>query len=168
VSREIPEGFVAVARVLGAWGVRGEVSVEPMAASGVLVAGREVTVGGQETRIERVGRSGAKVRLKLADVRDREAAAALRGEWVLAREESLPPLPEGEYYRFQLLGLRVVTSDGREPGVIEDVFSTPENDVYVVRGESGEVLVPAVEDVVLDIDLARGVMTIEAIPGLVD
>jgi 16S rRNA processing protein RimM len=85
---------------------------------------------------------------------------------VLAREDSLPTLPEGEFYRFQLLGLRVVSTEGQELGTIEDVFSTPENDVYVVRGESGEVLIPAVEDVVTAIDLEARLVTVEVIPGL--
>jgi 16S rRNA processing protein RimM len=159
---------VAVARVLGAWGVRGEVSVEPMAAPGVLVARLEVVVRDNPTTVERVGRAGGKVRLKLAGIDQREQAAELRGEWVLAREDTLPPLPEGEYYRFQLLGLLVITTDGREVGVIEDVFSTPENDVYVVRGGAREALIPAVDDVVLDIDLPEGVVTIDAIPGLLE
>lgn len=146
--------------------MRGEISVEEVAAKGILAPGRKVTVGGSATVIERVGKSGRKARLKLAGIEDREGAAALRGEWVLAREDILPALPEGEYYRYQLLGLRVVTTDGRDIGVIEDVFSTPENDVYVVRGENGEVLIPAVEDVVQEIDVAAGTVTIEAIPGL--
>jgi 16S rRNA processing protein RimM len=166
MGSDVPEGYVAVARVLGAWGVRGDVNTEGMAAEGVLVTGREVTVGGRATVIERVGTSGKRLRLKLAGIDRRDDAAALRGEWILAREDSLPALPEGEYYRYQLLGMRVATTDGRDVGVIEDVFSTPENDVYVARGEGGEVLVPAVEDVVVAIDLAAGVVTIEAIPGL--
>ena len=166
MATEIPQGYVAVARVLGAWGVRGEVSVEPMAAAGVLAAGREVAVRGKSTTIERVSLAAGKVRLKLAGIGGRQDAATLRGEWVLAREESLPLLPEGEFYRFQLLGLRVVSTEGQELGTIEDVFSTPENDVYVVHGEAGEVLVPAVEDVVLGIDLETRVVTIEVIPGL--
>ena len=137
-----------------------------MAAGGVLVAGREVRVREISTTIERVGRAGGKVLLKLAGVEQREEAALLRDEWVLAAESGLPRLPEGEFYRFQMLGLRVVSTEGRELGTIEDVFSTPENDVYVVRGEGGEVLIPAVEDVVTAIDLEAKVMTVEVIPGL--
>lgn len=168
MAEEIPDGFVAVARVLGAWGVHGDVSVEVMATAGVLVSGREVTVRGTATTIERVGRAGGKVRLKLAGIDQREDAALLNGQWVLAAQSDLPVLPEGEFYRYQMLGLRVVSSEGRELGTIEDVFSTPENDVYVVRGEGGEVLIPAVEDVVAEIDLEARVVTVEVIPGLVD
>jgi len=163
---DIPDGYVAVARVLGAWGVRGDLKAEAMAAEGVLVKGRAVSVGGLETSIERAEGSGGRLRLKFAGIDGREEAAALRGEWVLTREESLPPLPEGEYYRFQLLGLRVRSTDGEDLGTITDVFSTPENDVYVVKCESGDVLVPAVDDVVQVIDLKASVVTVEAIPGL--
>jgi 16S rRNA processing protein RimM len=139
-----------------------------MAANGVLKAGREVVVGGRETRIGGVGGSGDKVRIKLEGVEDREQAAALRNEWILAREGTLPKLPEGEFYRFQLLGLRVAGTNGQDLGRIEDVFSTPENDVYVVRSGGREVLIPAVDDVVLGIDVKAGVVTVEVIPGLLD
>jgi 16S rRNA processing protein RimM len=139
-----------------------------MAASGVLKSGREVLVKRRETRIAGVAGSRDKVRIKLEGVDGRDQATALRNEWILAREESLPKLPEGEYYRYQLLGLRVVASDGRDIGIIKDIFSTPENDVYVVRTEGREALIPAVDDVVLDIDLKARVVTVEVIPGLLD
>ena len=168
MQRDIPDGWVAVARILGSWGVRGDVSVEAMAAAGVLTSGREVTVRGASTTIERVGRAGGKVLLKLAGTDQRDDASLLRGEWVLAREDSLPALPDGQFYRFQMLGLRVISTEGRELGTIEDVFSTPENDVYVARGGGGEVLIPAVEDVVVAIDVEAGVVTVEVIPGLID
>ena len=139
-----------------------------MAAPGVLRTGREVLVNRRETRIGGVAGSGDKVRIRLDGVEDREQAAALRNEWILTREERLPKLPEGEFYRFQLLGLRVAGTNGQELGTIEDVFSTPENDVYVVRSGGREVLIPAVDDVVLGIDLKAGLVTVEVIPGLLD
>jgi 16S rRNA processing protein RimM len=166
MPQDIPDGYVAIARVLGAWGVRGEVKAEVMATDAVLARGRIVLIRGQETRIERASRDGDKVRLAISGIESREMAGELRGEWVLARESELPRMPEGEFYRFQLLGLRVVSTEGQELGTIEDVFSTPENDVYVVRGELGEVLIPAVEDVVAGIDLGERVVTVEVIPGL--
>ena len=104
--------------------------------------------------------------MKLAAVDTREKAQALRGEYLQAREVDLPALPEGEYYRFQLVGLAVRSFDGRELGRVTDVLSAPENDIYVVSGPSGEVLIPAVDDVVHDVNLSGGVITVEIVPGL--
>jgi 16S rRNA processing protein RimM len=166
MAGEIPEGQVAIARISGAWGTRGDLKAEPLAPPEVLVEGREVTVSGRRTRLSRVMSSGSRIRLHLAGIDEREAAAALRDQYVLVAEASLPALPEDQYYRFQLLGLTVVTKEGDQLGTVEDVFSTPENDVYVVRGDGREVLLPATDDVVLEIDLAARTMTVELIPGL--
>ena len=78
-------------------------------------------------------------------------------------------LPEDVYYVHDLVGLRVVTSTGDEIGTLEDVLETGSNDVYVVRrpGQK-DVLVPAIDGVLLEVDLEGGVVTIEAVPGLLD
>ncbi len=162
---EPPPGYVAIARILSAWGVRGDVNIEPLASRKVLSAGREVKVAGHDSRIERV-RGTARLFLKLDVVNDRESADALRGQYVLVRETDLEPLPEGEFYRFQLIGLRVVTTEGRDLGEVTDLISARENDVFVVTGPAGENLIPLIEDVVQEIDLKAGNVIIEAVPGL--
>jgi 16S rRNA processing protein RimM len=156
---------VAIARILGAWGVKGDVNIEPLGGRKVLAPGRRVTIRGRESRIEQVRGSG-RMFLKLEGTEDREEAAGLRGEYILIREDELEPLPEGEYYRYQLMGLRVVTTDGRELGAVTDLISARENDVFVVTGPAGENLVPVIEDVVKEIDIEGGTVTIEAVPGL--
>jgi ribosomal 30S subunit maturation factor RimM len=85
---EPPPGYVAIARILGAWGVRGDVNVEPLASRKVLSAGRRVIVAGRDLRIERLRGTG-RLYLKLDGVDDRESAAALRGHYVLVRETDL-------------------------------------------------------------------------------
>jgi 16S rRNA processing protein RimM len=163
---EIRPGYVAVGRVLSAWGLRGELKIDPMAPDSTLATTRTVCVAGGDYAIERSLRSGRFVRLKIKGVDTREQARLLRGFYVQAAEVDLELLPEGEFYRFQLIGLAVRSLDGHDLGIIVDVLSTLENDVYVVNGPQGEVLLPAVEDVVRDVDLAARVMTIEVIPGL--
>jgi 16S rRNA processing protein RimM len=162
---EPPQGFVAIARILSARGVHGEVNIEPLAPRAVLVAGRNVRIAGRDSLIERIGGTG-RMYLKLEGSDDRESAVALRGEYVLVREADLEPLPEGEFYRFQLIGLRVITTEGRDLGRVSDIISAKENDVFVVTGPAGENLIPVIEDVVLEIDVEHGMVTIQAIPGL--
>lgn len=162
---EPPSGYVAIARILGARGVRGDVNIEPLAGGGVLAAGRAVRIAGRDSRIERVSGSG-RLFVKLEGIDNREAAASLREEYIVVRESDLERLPEGVYYRFQLVGLRVVTTDGRDLGLVTDVVSAKENDVFVVVGASGENLIPVIEDVVREINLGGGIVKIETVPGL--
>ncbi len=164
-AAEPPPGFVAVARILGAWGVQGDVSIEPLASRKVLSPTRRVRVGGRDSHIERV-RGAGRTFLKLNGIDDRESAAALRGAYILVPERDLEPLPEGEYYRYQLIGLRVVTTDGRDLGRITDLISAKENDVIVATGPGGENLIPVIEDIIQEIDVEAGKVTIEAVPGL--
>jgi 16S rRNA processing protein RimM len=76
------------------------------------------------------------------------------------------PLPEGQYYHDQIIGLQVKTTRGELLGTITEVLSGKSNDNYIVRGARGEILIPAIEDVVKAIDLDQGCITIEAIEGL--
>jgi len=76
------------------------------------------------------------------------------------------PLEEGEYYHFQLIGVRVEMENGEWLGQVVDVLATGANDVYVVRGPWGEVLLPAVDDVVLELDLELKRMVVHLLPGM--
>jgi 16S rRNA processing protein RimM len=163
---EIRPGYVAVGRVLGAWGARGDLKVEPLAPESVFGKGHTILIGGRDYEVDGSRRSGRFLRLKLAGVDTREEVQQLRGAYLEVAESQLTPLPEGQYYRFQLIGLAVRSLDGDQLGKVTDVISTPENDVYVVNSPSGEVLIPAVDDVVREIDLTAGAITIEIIPGL--
>jgi len=78
------------------------------------------------------------------------------------------PLPEGQFYHHQVIGLKVRTTRGEYIGEITDILSGKSNDNYIVRGASGEILIPAIEDVVQSIDLDAGIVTIEPIDGLLD
>jgi 16S rRNA processing protein RimM len=98
---------------------------------------------------------------------EREAAGEFRNWLVYVRADDRPPLPEGEYYEHQLLGLRVVSDEGKFLGWLAQILETGANDVYIVRPESGpDILLPAIDDVILDIDLARAEMRVSLLPGL--
>jgi len=152
--------------VLGAWGPRGDIKVELLAPDTVLKPARRVLLGGRETVIERAGKSGRFLHMSIAGIANREEAVALRGQYLQVPEEELPPLPDGRYYRFQLVGLTVRSVEGRELGQISDVISTPESDVFVISGPGSEILVPATDEIVRDVNVAEGTVTIELVPGL--
>jgi 16S rRNA processing protein RimM len=164
---QVPPGYVAVGRVSTAWGVRGVVKVIPLVDKQErLASGRSISVAGQRRTIESSRWQKRLAYLKLAGIDDREAALALRHQLLTVPESELEPLGEGQYYRFQLVGLAVEGTAGALLGRVTDVLDTGANDVYVVQGERGEILVPATDDIVKEIDLQRGRMVIEEVPGL--
>lgn len=100
--------------------------------------------------IERGGRHPV---VTLAGVTSREAAEPLVGRYL---EVEAGELPEGSYYWHQLEGLQVVDPSGAALGTLVEIFRAGEAEVYRVEGEVGELLIPAVRDVVREIDLASG------------
>ena len=95
-------------------------------------------------------------------------AVALTGMRVLVREADLPVPDEGEFYAYELEGFTVVTNDGRTLGTIAETFPTGLNDVWVVRGDGREHLIPIIADVVREIDRTGRRVVIEPMPGLLD
>ena len=81
-------------------------------------------------------------------------------------ETEAVPLEEGEYFLFQLVGLAVFSDEGQELGRLTQVLETGANNVFVVAGVDGEILLPDIDDVILDIDFANGRMTVHLLPGL--
>lgn len=92
--------------------------------------------------------------LELEGIRSIEAAKAIVGKTVAARESDLEPLEEGQYYSRDLIGLSVVEEDGTELGSIREVIATGASDVLSVTGRGKEHLIPLVSDVVRSIDMA--------------
>ncbi|MCU0485003.1 MAG: ribosome maturation factor RimM [Anaerolineales bacterium] len=98
-----------------------------------------------------------------------EAIGAFRNQIVYVTAADRPALPEGEYYHHQLIGLRVVTDDGRQLGVVREILETGANDVLVVRPNMGaEILLPAIDPVILQVNLEQGEMQVHLLPGLID
>jgi 16S rRNA processing protein RimM len=105
--------------------------------------------------------------LKLEGIDDRNQADLLRGLFVMVDLEHAVPLEEGEVYLYQLIGLNVSTEAGEALGVLTDVLETGANDVYVVDSpQYGEVLIPATDETILDMDVEAGTMTVNLPDGL--
>jgi 16S rRNA processing protein RimM len=110
--------------------------------------------------------SGLLVRFR--GIKSPEEAGLYRNTWVYVPVANRPELPEGEYYHHQLIGLNVVTDEGRDLGVLVDILETGANDVYVIRAVDGnEVLLPAIPPVVLEIKLADRQMCVHLLDGLI-
>jgi len=108
--------------------------------------------------------------LSFEGINDRDEIGRYRNNSLFVKLADWPPLPEGEYYDFQLIGLEVVVEEtGEVLGKLMEIIETGANDVYLVKSESGrETLLPAIPDVVLGIDLAQCQMSVYLLPGLID
>jgi len=104
--------------------------------------------------------------LAFREIKSIEEAQKLVGCSVYADKKNLAPLPPDEFYWYQLQGLRVQTEEGRFLGTLEEVFPTRSNDVFVVRKEGKEILIPATEEVVARVNLRDRVMVIHPLEGL--
>jgi 16S rRNA processing protein RimM len=162
--------YLVVGKIIAPWGVRGEVKMaietdfpEHLERLKRVYLGEKVT----SFVLERSRLHKRHALLKLEGCDDRDAAEKLRGQLVQIPIEEAMPLGEDEYYVYQIVGLDVWTAEGEHLGRVSEVLFTGANDVYVVQGEKGEILVPAVEDVVLEIDLAGGRLTVELMEGLI-
>ncbi len=105
--------------------------------------------------------------LAIEGLTSRERAEEWRGQEVFLRGGDTEALPEDTYYHWQILGLQVVSERGEALGVLEKVLETGANDVYVVTGPGGEeLLLPAIEEVVREVDLEAGRMVVHLLEGL--
>ncbi len=161
--------FLTIGEVLGPWGRVGEVKVSIITQfperflSLTRVYLDEVPYGVEASRLHK-----RTIVLKLRGIDSIDEAEKLRGKLVEVPTSEAAPLAEEHYYHYQIIGLEVWTKDGRLVGKVEDILTTPANDVYVVRTDKKETLIPAIEDVVLRIDLDAGRIIIEPIAGLLD
>lgn len=162
--------FLVIGRIVKPHGVRGEVRVEiytdlPERFTWL----KTVYLGKEEPRpvaVEGVRFHKEWALLKLVGYNNREAAAGLRSEWLQVPEEESLPLEEGEYFLYQLEGVGVHTEAGLYLGDIQQVLETGANNVFVVKGPQGEILIPDIGEVVLDIDFEAKRMLIRPMAGL--
>ncbi len=129
-------------------------------------SGSELILDSQTVAVEASQPHKGDMVVKLRGTDTRNASEALRGKYLYVSQEEVEPLPPGRYYHFQILDMKVWTKDGQFLGAIKDILSTGSNDVYVVRNGSTEVLIPAIENVMLDVNVEKGLMTVDLPEGL--
>lgn len=159
--------FITIGRILSPWGRQGQLKVEVLTDFPQRFAPSErVYVQKQPFTVEHAARYKGKLVIKLRGIDSLGEAEELQGEPIEIESSQLYALPAGQYYHFQLIGLEVRTTQGEVLGKTTEVLSGASNDVYVVRGPRGEILIPAIGDVVKSIDLDKGHIVVEAIKGL--
>ncbi|MGK2964978.1 MAG: ribosome maturation factor RimM [Tepidiformaceae bacterium] len=169
VVQEPREGFTALGRVLRTHGVRGELRVQPFQHGAPnLQRGRRIWVAEAQYTITAARPDREAWLLTFDRIRNREEAEALRGGLIEAPDASVLRADDESYFVHEIIGLEVVTDAGLRIGRIVDVLQPGANDVYVVEGPYGEVLIPAIGDVVQRIDVSAGEVHITPLDGLLD
>jgi 16S rRNA processing protein RimM len=159
--------WIPVGRVTRTHGLKGELKFYPADEDDLVVQNdQQIRLGETTLKIKSVRGAKSPFIVKFEGVDSIEAAQNLSGQEVLVAREDFESLPEGEYYRFEIEGLKAFDDTGKYYGVVEDIIATGSNDVYVVRGDGKEWLVPMIDSIVQSIDLEQGKLIFHCVEGL--
>jgi 16S rRNA processing protein RimM len=168
------EKMVLVGKIQGTHGIKGQLRVVPFAGDASSISQlKKLTVKSpagamEEFSVVAAKPHGNRVILTLKEFDNINQVLHLVGREIYADREGLPELPPDEFYWSDLLGLDVETEEGEALGKLVDIIETGANDVYVVQKDGREVLIPALDDIVLAVDLAVRKMTVSLPEGLLD
>lgn len=161
--------FITIGRILSPFGNRGEVKVQVLTDfSERFSKDAVVYVDGNTLTIESVRWHKRNAIVKLKSIDSISAAEKLSGKDIQIPKGDVKSLPTGSYYYFQLIGLKMRTTANESLGEVTAVLEGKGNDNFVVSGDKGEILIPAIDDVVKSIDLEKKEIVIEAVPGLLE
>ena len=164
--------YLELGQIVNVKGLKGEVKVNPFTEDSTKFERIHKVFIKQknnmtEYEIEDVGYSKNQVIIKFKNIDTIDEAETLRNSYILVDREVLGKLPEGVYYIADLIGLKVFTEENEYLGIVDDVFSTGSNDVYVVKNENGsEKLLPGIDEVIKNINLEEGKIIVNLIKGL--
>ena len=164
--------FVVIGKFRKPHGIRGEIVMTVLTDFPDLVkTGEKIFVGEayHPYLIKNIRWHGADMLVSLEELPDRTAVEIFRNIMVYMKAGDIPELPEGGFYTHQLVGMEVITDQGQNLGRIKEIIVTGANDVYLVEPVEGkDILIPAIDQVVLDINQDEGKGLIHIIPGLLD
>ncbi|MDE2836969.1 MAG: ribosome maturation factor RimM [Chloroflexota bacterium] len=168
VPQQQPDLLITVGVILGAHGSDGRVRVQPETDNPLRFRrGARLIAGDQDLHVDHVqGTPGGLLLVRFTEVSTRSEATALSGGPLCVPTNEAPDAPPGSYYHYQLVGMAVVDEADEHLGTLTEIIATGANDVYVVTGESAELLLPAVADVIAGVDVDAGRMTVAVPEGL--
>ncbi len=164
--------YISIGKITGVHGLHGNLKVYSWSNSldayhsGASIMLRNTTGAEKSYTISKAKPYKKGVLLTLKHVADINAAEMLVGSEVLVLRELLPELGDDEFYWFEIIGMQVISGEGDVLGTIKSIFPTGSNDVYVVKNNNDEILIPALESVIRSIDLETKTMTVDLPEGL--
>jgi 16S rRNA processing protein RimM len=166
--------MIAVGRITRSVGLKGELNVALLTDSLQRFEKlKTVWIGTDESRAAKHAVAAARVTssavvLKLKGIDSRTAADSLRGQLIFVGTKDAIVPKKGSYFIHDIVGMSVETESGEEIGSVRDVLQLPANDVWVVRGARGEILIPAIKDVIRSVDVQRRRVVIRPLEGLLE
>ncbi len=162
-----PAGMATVGIILGPWGNKGEAKVLPQTDNPDRFSiGQTILADGKPLTVKNSRWHKGFLLIKFEELASREHIAQIYKASLQVDLESVPPLARDNYYHFQILDLQVYTSNREYLGDIVEILQTGGNDVYVVRSNAKDILVPAIANVIVSIDLDNAEMIIDPPDGL--
>ncbi len=163
--------LIEIGKITRTHGLKGEVRVNSYLESDLPLRNlKKLYIGSEDDskpfRITRLKIQHKSILLQLEGVEDADAADQLVGCAIFIHSDNLEKLSEGEYYWKDLIGLEVSTEEGESLGFIQSIFPTGSNDVYVCQSKEREILLPAIPEVIRDIDLKKGRVVVRLLEGL--
>ena len=164
--------YLEIGQIVNTFGIKGMVKIKPFTddinrfdkLKKVYIKNKD---GKKEYQIQEVKYHKNMVLMKLEGIDTVEQADLLRQSYLLVNRDDEEPLEEGVYYIVDLIGLEVYTDEGVLLGNVDDIFNTGSNDIYVVKdGKGKQILLPGIPEVLKNVDLEKGRITVHLIPGL--
>ncbi len=165
--------FIEIGRVVNTHGIRGNLKIQPWCDDPeVFYDLEEIYIDDKRYEIENAGLHKTSVLLKVKGIDSINDAEPLKNKTAYVERSALGELPEGTYYICDLMGLEVKTEDGEVLGVIDDIIKTGSNDVYVLKDETQKrkqpILIPVIDEVVKEVNIEAGYVTVKLLKGLID
>ncbi len=161
---------IKIGKIVNVVGLKGEVKVYNYSDSAeIYETAGSVYVGDELIRIENVRLQKNMVVLKLEGISDRNGAEKARGREIFITEEDLPQLPQGQYYVRDLIGMAVKDEEGGTLGSVTDVLQNTAQDIFEVGLPNGKrIMIPNVDEFILDIDPENREIRVRLIEGMMD
>ena len=165
--------LITVGKIVNSQGIKGEVRVWPLTDfperfkndSTVLL---DINGELRPLTVEHSWKHKNFLVVKFREIIDMNSAKAVKEGLLKVSRDSLQELPRDTFYIFEILGMEVITSGGLTLGRVKDILQTGSNDVYVIEGQEKEYLIPAIREIVKNIDRENRLITVEPIEGLLD
>ena len=163
------EQFLEIGQIVNTFGIKGMIKVKAFTDDIQRFSElKEVLIDEKEYKIQEVKYHKNMVLLQLEGITKIEEAEKLKNEYLKIKRENAIPLEEDTYFVVDLIGLNVYSDENEYLGELIDIFNTGSNDIYVVKDEMGkQILLPGIPDVLKNVDLEKGRITVHLIPGLI-
>ncbi len=165
--------YFEIGQIVNTFGVKGELKVVPYTddierfeeLNSIYVVKNKQLI---EYEIEQIKYHKNMIILKLKNVNDMNTAEKLKGCYIRIHRKDARELPEGTYFIADIIGSQVITDDGKILGIVDDIYNTGAKDIFVVKDEMGkQILLPHIEEVILNIDVEKQIVTVHLLEGLV-